>query len=327
MDSAGEQPCHQPIYRRLSNGAATLLTVAVEVIYGYYGFGGKRFLYTIWGLWWVDVAVSIVCAWLGVHNTMFVKHPYTLATMNSMWLLPVVTLIVASSAGQVLTVHLLPYSPQHALVTAGFSAFIVTVGLSLALMILTIYLARLVIHGLPPTGAILTVFLPLGPAGQAGFSIYLLGVNMRRMLPFADAGHSVFLGSSLIGETIYAVCVATAFVLWSTATMWLIYGLLALNATLRRSRPGFKMGFWGVVFPNGVYANLTLSLAEAFDSGGLRVYGAMYAVIVICLWTGIALRSIVALKEMCAIKPKPNVETKGEEEGEQELPPIEAEIP
>lgn len=170
--------------------------------------------------------------------------------MNSMWLLPVVTLIVASSAGQVITGRLLLYSPQHALITAGFSAFTVAVGLSLALMILTVYLARLVIHGLPPTGAILSVFLPLGPTGQAGFSIYLFGVNMRRMIPVADPGQSVFLASPMIGEIMYTICVTIAFVLWSLATMWLIYGLLALKATLPKSRPNFKMGFWGVVFPN-----------------------------------------------------------------------------
>jgi hypothetical protein len=84
----------------------------------------------------------------------------------------------------------------------------------------------------------------------------------------------------------------------------------------------------------GVYANLTLNLADAFDSGGLRAFGAMYAVIVMCLWTGIALRSLVALKVMYGIKPKPNVGTKGEEESEGELPidgrrnpPIEAGTP
>lgn len=314
-------------------GATTLLSVALEVIHRYYGFGSKHFVYAIWSLWCVDVAVSVACAWPGVHM-MFVRHTHTLATMNSMWLLPVVTLIVASSAGQVIAADLLPYSPYYALLTAAISAFMVTIGLSLALMILTIYLARLVIHGLPPTGAILSVFLPLGPTGQAGFSIYLFGVNMHKMLPYHDAGESVFLSSPFIGEIIYALCVATAFVLWSLATMWLAYGLLALKTTLFKSRPNFKMGFWGIVFPNGVYANLTLNLAEAFDSVGLRVWGSMYAVIVLCLWTGMALRSLVALKQMSGTKPIPSMESKGEEESEQELPmngkrdpPIDSENP
>jgi tellurite resistance protein TehA-like permease len=56
-------------------GAATLLSVAVEVIYSHYGFGGKRFLYAIWGLWWVDVIVSILCAWPAVHIMYVCSHP------------------------------------------------------------------------------------------------------------------------------------------------------------------------------------------------------------------------------------------------------------
>jgi hypothetical protein len=39
-------------------------------------------------------------------------------------------------------------------------------------------------------------------------------------------------------------------------------------------------------------------LGNAFDSNGLRIYGAVYAVIVICLWVSIATRSLFALKEL-----------------------------
>jgi tellurite resistance protein TehA-like permease len=48
-------------------GATTLINVAVSVIYEEYGFGGTGFLYAMWSLWWLDVAISIVCCWVMVH--------------------------------------------------------------------------------------------------------------------------------------------------------------------------------------------------------------------------------------------------------------------
>ena len=101
--------------------------------------------------------------------------------MTAMWLLPVVTLIVASSSGGVLCRAIKVYSHLHALQTLTVSVFLVTIGLSLALMILTIYLMRLIIHGLPRGTSTLSVFLPLGPTGQSGYAILLIGQNINNI--------------------------------------------------------------------------------------------------------------------------------------------------
>lgn len=48
-------------------GVTTLINVSVDVVNSYFAFGGKRFLYFIWGVWWIDVAISVLCCWVGVH--------------------------------------------------------------------------------------------------------------------------------------------------------------------------------------------------------------------------------------------------------------------
>jgi len=48
-------------------GAATLMNISVSLVYTDWGFGGKKFLYANWCLWWCDVAVSFVCCWGMVH--------------------------------------------------------------------------------------------------------------------------------------------------------------------------------------------------------------------------------------------------------------------
>lgn len=170
--------------------------------------------------------------------------------MTPVWLLPVVTLIVASSTGGVLTPYLYKISPAHALLTATTCVFLVSIGLSLALMILTVYLYRLITHGPPPGSNILSSFIPLGPTGQSGFAILLIGQAFKEILPYTNAGDSGILASEMAGEIVWTVCVGLSFVLWSLATMWLGIACLGLQHVLRKKRFPFKLPFWGMIFPN-----------------------------------------------------------------------------
>ena len=181
--------------------------------------------------------------------TRITQQKHSLETMTAMWLLPVVTLIVAASSGGVLGRVIQGYSQLHALQTLTFSVFMVTVGLGLALMILTIYLMRLIIYGIPPGKNVLSVFLPLGPTGQSGYAILLLGQNTNKLLPFRSK-YFTFLNSPATGEVAEVVCISVSFLLWSLATMWMLYALLALYSSLRQSRVAFTVSFWGLVFPN-----------------------------------------------------------------------------
>ena len=169
--------------------------------------------------------------------------------MSPVWLLPVVTLIVASSSGGVLAQAIGPVSPSHALLTITFSIFLVSVGLSLALMILTIYLYRMILYGPPQDMSVISTFVPLGPTGQAGFSIILIGENLKELLPVANSS-SPFLGSTSAGDIVYTVCICIAFILWSLATMWLIFALLSIQSVVRKTRFPFRIRFWGMIFPN-----------------------------------------------------------------------------
>ncbi|KAI8972220.1 voltage-dependent anion channel [Trametes punicea] len=271
-------------------GAATLLNIAVGFFYEKYGFGGKGFLYTMWGLWWLDVILSIGCAFELVH-IMKTRHEHSLNRMTANWLLPVVTLIVISSTGGVLAAPLLEFSPSHSLLTLTVSLVLVSMGLGLAMMILTMYLLRLIIHGVPQSINILSVFIPLGPMGQGGYSILLLGQGFRAVLPL-NYGDSHVLRQSNVGDIIAVICLAAALVLWSLATMWMIYAVLAVIEVLQQTRIPFKQTFWGLIFPNGVYANLTIQLYRTIDAPFFRVWGAVYSIVTLILWTLVFLRTL-----------------------------------
>lgn len=242
-------------------GVTTLLNVALTIINQKYQIGGTPFLYTLWALWWLDVGLSILCCWGMVHfmsvtilrvvmdsdfSPRYTAQKHALEKMTAVWLLPVVTLIVASSSGGLLAKAL---EGTYALVTAAVSVFLVTIGLSLACMMLTVYLLRLIVHGIPQGVSVISVFLPLGPTGQAGFSILLAGEYYKHALPLASKD-SEFFALSSVGDIVYVFCVAAAFMLWALASMWVGFALLGVQSVMRQGRIPFKVSVWGLIFPN-----------------------------------------------------------------------------
>ena len=51
----------------------------------------------------------------------------------------------------------------------------VIIGLSFAIMMITVYLLRLIASGPPDPALILSAFIALGPLGQGGFSLLVNG--------------------------------------------------------------------------------------------------------------------------------------------------------
>ena len=171
--------------------------------------------------------------------------------MTALWLLPVITLVVASSGGGDLVQALIPHTMTGALTTLASATCTLSVGLGLASAILVVYLYRLVLHGFPTGSAgVLSACVPMGPMGQAGVAALLLGEGARALIPVAES-HSPFLSNSHAGEAVYAVCVCAALALWALATLWLGYALLCIQHNVRRTgAPPFQLAYWGLIFPN-----------------------------------------------------------------------------
>ncbi|KAH9026077.1 voltage-dependent anion channel [Lactarius pseudohatsudake] len=278
-------------------GALTLIAVGTTVLHGQYGFGGRAFLYALWALWWADVALSALCCW-GIVYLMIAEQKHALRDMTPLWLLPVVTLVVASSGGGELARALAAHTTTGALTTLASAACTLAAGAALAGALLVAYLLRLLQHGFP-TGAagVLAACVPLGPMGQAGVAALVLGEGARALLPRAHA--PLFAGNEQAAEALYAVCVCAALALWALATLWLGYALLGIQYALRRnggSAPPFTLAYWGLIFPNGVYANLTIALAQVLDAPFFRVWGAIYAVLTLLLWIVVFSRTVVRVR-------------------------------
>ncbi|CAL1707088.1 unnamed protein product [Somion occarium] len=269
-------------------GAATLINAGLAVNQDW-ATGGKAFLYTLWGFWWLDSAVSYVIAF-GMIYAMMVKQDHAVSRMTAVWLLPVVTLIVASSTGGLLANALRAHSHTLALVTTGFSLTMVIIGLTFALMMITVYLLRLIIHGPPDPSLILSAFVILGPLGQGGFSLLVNGQDLSLLLPLHIG--SDFPQSELTGQMLFAGCFGGAYILWSMGIAWILIACFSIAHVSHNAKIPFSLAHWGLIFPNGVFALCSVQLAKVLDSGFFRAFGAAWSCIVFLLWITVFFRSI-----------------------------------
>ncbi|KAJ6468415.1 voltage-dependent anion channel [Mycena sanguinolenta] len=275
-------------------GAATLINTALTINQTY-AFSGPGFLFALWAFWWLDCAVSLLTA-VGMILVMVTKQQHSLGQITTLWLLPVVTLIVASSTGGLLA-NALEHHPTYATLTTAVSFILLLIGLSLAGMIVTVYLMRLVLYGLD-TGLILSTFIILGPLGQGGFSFLVNGQNAAR----------IALPAALSPAAIETAAFCCAYALWSMALMWLCIGLCSVGSVLRRQRIPFSVAYWGTIFPNALVALLTVELGVVLESRTLNYLGAILSVLVFMLWCYVFARTIPAVwntsvfNSPCALK-------------------------
>lgn len=206
-----------------------------------------------------------------------VRHKHSLSNMAALWLLPVVPLIVASSTGGLLSEALRHHSHTFALVSTAFSFVMVAMGLAFALMMITIYFLRLLIHSVPDPGLILSAFIVLGPLGQGGFSLLINGSSISELLPLhVGAG---FPQVPLAGQMIFAVCFCGAYALWAIGIAWVVIAVCSIYhvVILRHNKIAFNMGYWGMIFPNGVFALLIVELSRVLQSPSFKVIGSLWS--------------------------------------------------
>ncbi|KAJ7284614.1 voltage-dependent anion channel [Mycena rebaudengoi] len=263
-------------------GAATLINTALAANQRY-SFSGPGFLFTLWAFWWLDSAVSIFTAF-GMLYVMMTRQQHSLGQMSALWLLPVVPLIVASSTGGLLAAAL-QLHPAYSSITTAVSLTMLIMGLSTALMIITVYLMRLVIHGPPNPNLVLSSFIILGPLGQGGYSML---ANSRNLVDLR-------LSAPLSAEAIQSVCFCAAWILWSMGLAWLILALCSVYSVLRKQRVPFSVGYWGTIFPNGVFALLTVELGSVLGSPVLNYLGAIFSVAVFLLWVFVFVKTLPAV--------------------------------
>ncbi|KAJ5621927.1 hypothetical protein N7528_005159 [Penicillium herquei] len=251
-------------------GLATIINMTVFVCAPAWGEWVKYFA---WGLWIFDAAVSVVIALSLPFILMTHGNEIHLSSMSAVWLLPIVSCIVAASSGAIVA-EVLP-NEQYALWTLLVSYVLWGIGVPLALMVMGIYFQRLTLHKLPPKAVIASVFLPLGPLGQGGYGMMKLGQCAEGIFAKTQTLETIS------GPILYTLGFLVAFVMWSFGLVWLFFALASIT---KSQKFPFNIGWWGFTFPLGVYAASTIQIGAELSSKFFQIIGMILALFVVLLW-------------------------------------------
>ncbi|KAJ5778674.1 hypothetical protein N7520_001920 [Penicillium odoratum] len=262
-------------------GLATIINMIVFVCVPAWGEWTRYFA---WGLWIFDAVISVMTALSLPFILMAQGNETPLSSMTAVWLLPIVSCIVAASSGAIVA-EVLP-NPEYALWTVLTSYVLWGIGLPLAMMVTAIYLQRLTLHKLPPKAVIVSVFLPLGPLGQGGYGMMKLGQCARDIFPKT---HTLEEGS---GPTFYTLGFLVALILWSFGLVWLFFA----SASIARCKKfPFNLGWWGLTFPLGVYAASTSQIGTELPSKFFAVLGTIFSLCVVLLWVIVSIGTLLGV--------------------------------
>lgn len=247
-------------------------------------------LFALYGLWWLDAFLAWFTAF-GVIFFILGQKTKDLGRVMAIWIIPCVSMIASSTCGGLIAGTFYPEFPRLALITTTFAITMGVVGLSFTTMITFGFLMRLFLHGAPEGLIALATFNTLTPLGQGGFALLINGANLSKLIPYAMGDD--FPEIALAGKMIFSVCFCGAYILWCMGIAWI---MLSLFSILRRVKklPKFGIAWWGIVFPNGTFALLTVQLGNVLESRFYHGFGAAWSILVFVAWTVLMLRSIPA---------------------------------
>ncbi|MEJ8633917.1 TDT family transporter [Streptomyces sp. MS2.AVA.5] len=270
-------PAIAPFYGCLS---MALLAVGIGTVsVGRNVIGEPAAVAAAFALFGVGTLIGLVVA-VAVPYLMVVRHRVTAGTASPVWLLPVVSPMVAASLGALLVPHLPAGHGREALLLGSYAMF----GISLiaTLVILPVVFSRLVHHGRLPLALTPTLFLVLGPLGQSTTAVGKL----------ADVAPGAIQAPYAAGFIAFAVIYGVP--VMGFALMWLV---LAGAMVVRAARDGmpFSMSWWAFTFPVGTCVTGAASLAHHTGLPALRWLAVGLYLLLVTGWAVAGVRTVRGL--------------------------------
>ncbi|QLG74942.1 hypothetical protein HG535_0H02690 [Zygotorulaspora mrakii] len=285
----------------------------------------RRLMRLIYVFWWYDVFVSLLCAW-GISFLIFQKHYYPDFTcdekglrrkmvnenLNSTLILLVVPLVVAVSSGGVFTMTDLfsaTFNRNIQLMTMVVTALMWLHAVIFVFILIVIYLWNLYVNKIPTMAKVFTMFLLLGPMGQASFGVMLICDNVKL---YTEKYYQVSELTTDYGILAISVpwCfkifgLLSALALLSMGYFFTVLGLMALssyyntkictvqgNETKIQRIYHYHKGWFSMTFPMGTMSLGSFHIYSFYGQyvplSAFRVIGAIYAVVCV-VWCLICL--------------------------------------
>ncbi|KAG7838375.1 hypothetical protein KL943_000451 [Ogataea angusta] len=240
------------------------------------------FTYT---LWWIQVALSLLCAW-GVTFLMMAVNNLDASNLNATILLPVVTLTVASSTGSIVSAEL--DSARWKLSSEIVTFMLLSNALLLAFPLISVYFYKLLTLGLPSKASIYSCFIPIGVLGQGAFATLL---NFQQLAELLQNEPELIKATALLSQEFLQVVAA----LLQLGSIYVAMSLVSMGIciTVMATLGVFKYGLihswsktlWASTFPLGTMAVSQSELYTLTGWLGFKITGTIYSFALIAVTT------------------------------------------
>jgi len=160
---------------------------------------------------------------------------------------------------------------------------------------LAILFLRLLVFGAPTKESIMSSLIPLGPLGMSASALINLGIGLEKISSF---GYQTVILDSLQVENISSLLkyggLIVAFSFWSLGIFWVIIGAFLILSSLKSGLP-FNMGWWGLIFPIGVYTLAIFSLGKQTGFEFFFRLGTFFSSILFFVWLMVFLKTVVCV--------------------------------
>ncbi|EPE24768.1 hypothetical protein GLAREA_08621 [Glarea lozoyensis ATCC 20868] len=259
-------------------GLATIVNMIVLVCVPVWGHG---MAILAWVLWWIVTVLALTTCFHLTYVIMSNKRS-DLAEMTALYFIPIVSVVIAATTGGLVAGAL--RNPNHKLWTLTISYILWGIGSPLSWVILSIYFLRLTVHEPLKREVIVSLLLPVGPLSLSGFSIITLGKVAERLFPITHSLPRV----AKAGDVFYIVGVLMGLILWGFSIVWFMIAVVMIATA---GGFPFNMGWWGFIFPVGVFTLLTISIGEELESRFFKVLSCVLTGICVIMWLVIAART------------------------------------
>lgn len=236
-------------------------------------------------LWVLGTLTGLAVAAL-VPYLMFTRHDLRPEMTLATWLMPVAPPMVSAATGAAL----LPHVPEGQARLTLLVLCLAMLGASLIASLVTITLvwARMAYHPPAPAATVPTIWIVLGPLGQAVTAVGLLAGAAPGAVgePYATGLRA---GAVLVGAPI-----------WGFAMLWLAVAVAVTVSAARQHLP-FSLSWWSFTFPVGTCVTGTSELALRTGASALTWVAAALFLVLLGGWAVVAARS--ARAALPALRP------------------------
>jgi len=265
-------------------GAAPIAFLTIAALTGLIpsqaGWGGHSFTILAYVLYWIGAAWMLMTCVVICISLFKTDSSLDDNRLSAAIFLPAVGVETAAVVGGLLSNYSRDFSPRLAVPAIIVGYMLTGIGIWLSMILYSFWFRRLTHLGWPEPAKLPSIVLLVGPMGQAGSALMLLGTAANSAGDFAGYSQGVFLTGSA-GSAVSAASTVLALLFLGFDVFWLIIAVYCLLEGAYKGQLSYSLSWWSVIFPVATLTTSFILLSTALDSVTFRVLATAFLILLV----------------------------------------------